>query len=224
MKTYIIKKTDSEFAPDGNWNSNIWSAIQPLEIGEVRPESSSHHPHTQAKLSYTQNAVHGIFRVEDNYIRSVATELQDSVCRDSCVEFFFKPVADADKGYFNFEFNCGGNMLCYYIKDHTRTESGMASFDVIDTELAKQVQISHSMPETVDPEITTPTTWYLEFSIPFSILEKYCGVIDAKPGSEWRGNLYKCGDKTSHPHWISWNPVTVLNFHLPECFARLILE
>ena len=37
----------------------------------------------------------------------------------------------------------------------------------------------------------------------------------------WRGNLYKCGDRTSHPHWAAWSPVDELNFHLPRCFGTL---
>lgn len=27
------------------------------------------------------------------------------------------------------------------------------------------------------------------------------------PGTRWRANFYKCADKTSHPHWLTWAPV-----------------
>ena len=37
-----------------------------------------------------------------------------------------------------------------------------------------------------------------------------------------RANVYKCGDRTSHPHWMSWNPVRTLNFHAPDEFGQLI--
>ncbi|MCD6337129.1 MAG: hypothetical protein J7M01_02720, partial [Candidatus Marinimicrobia bacterium] len=36
------------------------------------------------------------------------------------------------------------------------------------------------------------------------------------------GNLYKCGDKTSHPHWASWSPIDKLNFHQPKHFGEFV--
>ena len=223
MKTYKIKKTDSSLSLDGQWSGEYWAQVPHLDIALFHPKSSSHHPKTEAKLSYDTDTIRGIFKVEDQYIRSTTTRLQDSVCRDSCVEFFFKPAVG--KGYFNFEFNCGGNMLCHYVINPERDTNGqIENFKVIDINLAEKVNIFHSLPKLVDPEITIPTTWFLEFQIPFSILEEYCGPIENISGTEWRANLYKCGDKTSHPHWASWAPITKLNFHLPECFIPVLFE
>ena len=41
-----------------------------------------------------------------------------------------------------------------------------------------------------------------------------------------RANFYKCGDKTAHPHFLSWNPVGTPSpdFHRPEFFGELILR
>ena len=221
MHTYKINKTEKIDTLDGNWTGKQWGHIPHLDIALYHAKSSSHHPKTQAKLTYNQDSICGIFKVEDHYIRSITTKLQECVCQDSCVEFFFTPIAD--KGYFNFEFNCGGNMLCHYATDPSRGPDGkITSCQDIDIELAEQVKIFHSMPKTVDPEITTPTTWYIEFQIPFTILEKYCGTIGEVTGTEWKANFYKCGDKTSYPHWASWAPISELNFHLPECFSPII--
>ena len=52
-----------------------------------------------------------IFRVEDRYVRAVSKNYHDSVCKDSCAEFFFTPGTDISAGYFNVEINCGGVML-----------------------------------------------------------------------------------------------------------------
>ncbi|MCH8859253.1 MAG: hypothetical protein IID54_06710 [Proteobacteria bacterium] len=41
--------------------------------------------------------------------------------------------------------------------------------------------------------------------------------------TNWRGNFYKCGDKTSHPHWGMWSPITNrLSFHQPALFGDLV--
>jgi Carbohydrate-binding family 9 len=203
----------------GLWNSPAWQAAALLEIAHFRSESSDHRPLTQAKLLYDLKHIYGLFRVQDRYVRSVYRRFQDPVCRDSCVEFFVQP--HGAQGYFNFEFNCGGTLLASYIVDPERTPAGFKTFTRITKEDSRRVSIYHSLPRVVDPECQDPTTWYLEFRIPFTLLEKYRGPLEIKPGTTWRANLYKCADHSSHPHWASWSPVTALNFHSPPCFGSL---
>lgn len=168
---------------------------------------------------YDKEGLHLIFRVHDQYVRSVQTELNGPVCSDSCVEFFVKPKVD--KGYINFEVNCGGTLLASYIEDHTRSSDGFAKYQMLTVADAQMLSVYHSMPETVEPELTEPTTWINQLFIPFALFEKYVGELGEISGQTWRANLYKCGDNTSHPHWASWNPVNELNFHLPECFGTI---
>jgi hypothetical protein len=58
------------------------------------------------------------------------------------------------------------------------------------------------------------------------ILQKYAPVQRPGPTVTWRANFYKCGDKTSHPHWLTWNPVDKPrpDFHLPQYFGTLVFE
>ncbi len=79
------------------------------------------------------------------------------------------------------------------------------------------------MPRIVDPEIEAPVTWTVAYRIPLALLEKYCRVISPAPEAAWRVNFYKCGDNTSHPHWLTWAPVDYPkpNFHRPQSFGTL---
>jgi hypothetical protein len=149
----------------------------------------------------------------------VRTKFHDNVCKDSCVEFFVQP--DRGIGYFNFEFNCGGVMLCYYVSDPKRTRTGFRKSEPLPIRLCKRVGVHHSMPRTVAPEIEKPTVWTLEFAIPFGVFEWRTGPLGDLAGRCWRANFYKCGDETSHPHWVSWTPLTAKNFHLPQCFGTV---
>ncbi len=81
--------------------------------------------------------------------------------------------------------------------------------------------IYRSLPDRAEPEIAEPVHWRLEFAIPFALLDKWVGPFAP---AEWRANLYKCGDETSHPHWASWAPMDKLNLHLPRSFGTLIFE
>jgi hypothetical protein len=52
-------------------------------------------------------------------------------------------------------------------------------------------------------------------------LERYCPVRPPEIRGRWRVNFYKCADRTSHPHWLTWAPVDspAPNFHLPDAFG-----
>lgn len=207
----------------GNWEEPAWRAVPVAEVNRFLKQSSDHHPRTEAKLTYAADGLYVFFRVFDRYVICTHTEFQSAVCKDSCVEFFVQPKPD--KGYFNFETNCGGTLLVYYIENPARVAEGFKQSTPLPWELAKDVTIFHSQPRTVSPEIAGPVEWTVEYRIPWRVLETYVGPLGDPAGQVWRGNLYKCASDTSHPHWASWAPLTeALNFHLPECFAPLRLQ
>jgi hypothetical protein len=219
MVTYTVRRTDVAPALTGDWDGPIWRAAETLDIGEFCADSSAHRPVTRARLLYDEAKVYGIFHVQDRYVRCVHTEFQDNVCRDSCVEFFVTP--DLSQGYLNFEFNCGGTLLCFHVQDATRTDAGFRKFAPLTPEEAREVQIYHSLPAVVEPEIADETDWTLEFAVPLDLFAAHFRLTGPARCHSWRANLYKCGDATSHPHWASWSPLTEKNFHLPACFGAL---
>ncbi len=170
---------------------------------------------------YDDQALYVIFRVEDRYVLAVAKQHDDTVCRDSCVEFFFVPGMDIAKGYFNLEMNCGGTMLFHFQIIPRKDSIALAADD-----LAK-IQVAHTMPRRVETEITQPTTWVVEYRLPLDILPRYRKDIAAPgPGVTWRANFFKCADNSSHPHWLTWSKVErpQPDFHVPECFGTLLFE
>jgi hypothetical protein len=216
---YKISAAKSRPELQGLWDGLVWSAVDRLELANFRAEGSDHRPKTSVRLLHNEEGIFGIFRVEDRYVRCLRTRYGESVYKDSCVEFFVKPKSD--KGYFNFEFNCGGAMLCSYIKNPERTPDGFKEYVLIPETEGRVVEIHHSMPRVVEPEIAGTVIWTIEFFIPLSLLEKYVGPIGDPRGQEWTANFYKCGDETSHPHWVSWQPLPKLNFHMPRHFGNI---
>lgn len=106
---YTIRRANAAPQLLAEWSDPVWEQADPLEIQHFRTESSDHHPRTSARLLYDALGIHGMFRVEDRYLRCLRTQYQDPVWKDSCVEFFAQPMPE--RGYFNFEFNCGGALL-----------------------------------------------------------------------------------------------------------------
>jgi hypothetical protein len=219
---YVVQKASAREELSGEWDGSIWSQVESLEIMHFRPEGSDHRPRTLARLLYDDYGLRGIYQVHDRFVRCVHSGYQVPCYLDSCVEIFLQPKAD--RGYLNFEFNCGGSLLCYHILDPRRIPGGFREFTPLPEADLRQVKVYHSLPSLIEPEITEPTEWHLEFMIPFSLLEKWVSPLAPVGGQEWRVNLYKCGDETSHPHWGSWAPLDEFNFHLPHCFQTLRFE
>lgn len=206
----------------GLWDGAVWHNVPALEIAYFRPESSDHRPQTLCRLLYDSARLYGIFRVADQYVRCIHTGFQADAYKDSCVELFLEPKSTG--GYFNFEFNCGGALLASYVTDPTRIDGRVKEYTPLAPADDRQIQRYHNLPEVVEPEIITKQIWFLEFSIPFSVMEKYTGQLGDISGQTWRGNFYKCGNETSHPHWGAWSEVFELNFHLPKSFGNIRFE
>jgi len=223
MSEYLIAKTPGLPPKEAAWEDPFWESAVTAEVTHFRKESSEHHPPTSVKVLWGEKRLFVLFRVEDYYVRAVTTEFGGPVWEDSCAEFFVEPVPG--KGYFNIEMNCIGAFLIYHIVDCRRTDSGFEDFTKVTPRDAALLEVATSFPKGVplDPEITEPVTWNIQYSVPYSLFSTYLGQEAApKSGDTWRGNFYKCGDKTSHPHWGSWNKVGGdLNFHKPEHFGDL---
>jgi hypothetical protein len=221
-KDYTCRVRKTEIPPEINsdWNSKAWKSARNLRISNFMGERPSHFPETKVKLLYDNRNIYVIFSVSDKYVKAVAKETNGKVWMDSCVEFFFSPGGDTERGYFNFEANCKGVFLFQYHLDN-----GQISGFVI-REDCEEVKISHSLKQNVEQEFAEPLEWRLEYSIPFTTLKKYMKVDEPGPGVCWRANFYKCADKTSHPHWLTWAPVDYPQpkFHLPEFFGKLVFE
>ena len=155
----------------------------------------------------------------DAQVLSQITELNGSVCADSCVEFFFAPLPGL--GYFNLEINAGGTKHCSYIEDCTLVNGHFAKMRFVTPSDLQKISVRSTLPHVVSPEIAGPTTWEMSVSIPFDLLSDYVGQ-PVEPTGTWRANLYKCADHSSTPHWASWSPIgDRLAFHQPEFFGQL---
>ncbi|MDD2706859.1 MAG: carbohydrate-binding family 9-like protein [Verrucomicrobiae bacterium] len=205
----------------GKWEEFAWKDANILTLDQFLECGSDHRPRVEVKSVYTDNDISIFFRVFDRFVRCTRTDYQAPVCRDSCVEFFVKPKAD--RGYFNFEVNCGGTLLLQYRGDPRLGAEG--SIKPVPWEIAKSVQIYHSQPKIVYPEIRENMEWIVEYTIPFALFEAFVGPPDKIAGQIWLANFYKCAGDSSHPHAASWAPLHgKFDFHLPEYFAPIRFE
>jgi hypothetical protein len=214
---YKVYKAKQPIMIDGDWNKLQWKDMKPIEIKNQMGAPPKFIPTVQAKMMYDKANLYVIFKVRDCFVRCITKDYNGPVWEDSCVEFFFSPDTSFPERYFNLEINCGGTPLMRY-NIFTRKE-----FILLDIDDIKEIEIAHSMPQIVDPEITEIITWTVECKIPIKMLNKYTSITQPRNGIIWRANFYKIAENSSNPHYLTWSVVEnhEPNFHLPQFFGML---
>jgi hypothetical protein len=218
--TYRVMAIREQITIDGKWDKPVWRNVKAVSIENMMGEEPRFRPITEAKMVYDANNVYVIFRVHDKFVKSTVTTFNGHVSGDSCVEFFFSPNSEAPGHYFNLEVNAGGTPLIFFVTKPRK------EFTRLPDTLIQEIEIAHSLPAVVNPEITDEVTWTIECRVPLAILKKFTNVTMPKSGITWRANFYKTGSDTSNPHYYTWSPVSYPepNFHLPAYFGTLTFE
>jgi hypothetical protein len=214
---YRVFKLKRSIKIDGDWDKPQWKKIRAVEITNYMGTEPGFHPDAKAKMMYDDRNLFVIFCVHDRYVRCITNEINGPVWEDACVEFFFSPDAGQPERYFNIEINCGGTPLMNYNIIPNKEITVLEADDV------KMIEIAHSLPQIIDPEINEPVTWTIEYRVPLAMLEKYSGVTYPKRGINWRANFYKIAENNSNPHYFTWSVVenSKPDFHLPQFFGRI---
>ncbi len=221
--SYTVHRAEELPALSAAWDDPAWAGAETLTIEHFHPRSSDHRPLTQARLLHDGHALAVVFRVEDQYVLARNTAYQSPTHKDSCVEFFVKPRADA--GYFNFEFNAIGTLLLWYIETPRDERGVFGKYTEVPAKDAAAIMVKTSLAGAIPVEIAEPRTWTVSYRVPISFLEKFAGPIGSPSGQVWRANFYKCADESSHPHWGYWNDIGArFDFHQPDQFGEIRFE
>lgn len=163
----------------------------------------------QFKIAYNQHFLALHFNVKEPTALAQYTENNSPVYEDSCVEFFIETSVGC---YYNFEFNCIGTVLAE--KGSGRNGRSKLSIEQLET------VITHpSLGRQTFEETNGPIHWSLDCLIPLELIDRQSSL----QGTQLRGNFYKCADRSSHPHYLSWNRIETEkpDFHRPEFFGLL---
>lgn len=173
------------------------------------PEVCSYAPLCSGRIARTEGSLVVDFRVSGLDLRAENKEDNGTQWEDSCVEFF---VQDPDGPvYYNFEINALGKVLAC---------SGAGRANRVHRPAEEMEAIARfSTVKKLDGVKEGLQNWRVCIIIPFELI----GIDPGNLPSSIRANFYKCGDKTAHPHFVSWNPIDIPNpdFHRPDFFGEL---
>lgn len=177
------------------------------------PKDAPYTPDCNGSIARSKTHLAVMYHIRGLDLRATAMEDNGNSWEDSCCEFFVTDPYDGT--YYNFELTCIGSLLSS--KRKSRIDSKLQ-----DPALLSRV-IRYSSLEHKPMEISDKVFgWTVVMLIPFELI----GIDRDNIPVSVRGNFYKCGDLTAHPHFLSWNPIQTAkpDFHRPEFFGELILR
>ena len=188
------------------------------ELGDGHPietvnwDSHSYKPSVKFNIAWGDREIYIKYYVREAHVKAEKSHTNEMVCEDSCVELFVSPSDDGI--YYNFEFNPIGTGLMGV--GHGRQDRVRA-----DTAVIEGIRRLTTMGAEPFPEISGDISWSLTLAIPLEAFFQH--NVDNLAGKSFRANFYKCGDKLSNPHYVTWNPVGTEkpDYHRPEHFGIL---
>ena len=184
-------------------NDFDWESIPSLNIDNVL-WTDDYGIRAAGQLCYNDENLYVHLSAVEEDIRAEYTEPLSPVCQDSCLEFFF--MLEGAENYFNIEINPNGCLCIQFGPEKTDRINivrgdALEYFDIKTDRTADGWEVFYRIP--------------LEFIHLFYPEYHFNGALMA--------NMYKCGDKTVHKHYLSWAPIDLEkpNFHCPEFFGRI---
>ncbi|WP_167612010.1 carbohydrate-binding family 9-like protein [Maribellus sediminis] len=215
MQKLIIPKIASDKTIQLEKAANLLEENGQLEkIETINWPDYPYKPDLKFRIAHSDDEIWLKFYVREKYIRGLETRTNGDVYKDSTVEFF---IALNDDNYYNFEFSCIGTI-------HIGYGPGRGNRLPVDPETAEKIEIKSSLGNQPFEEKQGDFSWEMMVRIPIT-----CFAFDnlnTLDGLRAKANFYKCGDETTEPHFVSWNPIKTEtpDYHRPEFFADIKFE
>ncbi len=216
MKDLYIKKIDSKE------NVPLEEAAHLLEtqtvtntIGTLNWEKAfPYKPDLKFRIAHTGNEIWLKYYVKEKNILAQETRTNGDVYKDSTVEFF---ISVDGKNYYNFEFNCIG-------VTHLAHGPGRGNRKFVPAETVEKIEIVSTLGNQPFEEKSGSFEWEMMIRIPIECFAY--DTLKSFSGMKATANFFKCGDETSGPHFVTWNPVKTENpdYHRPEFFGNILFE
>ncbi len=214
MRVSEVKKiiNESEFPDLNEISTDLDKLDTRLSINSINWNGYNYKPEVSLALAYSDHEIFLKYYVSEDYFKAEKTKTNEMVCEDSCVEFFVSPADDGI--YYNLEFNAIGT--CLMGSGTGRTNSLRTSPEII-----SRIRRQGSAGQDPVSESSGNFEWTITIAIPYDVF--FLHNIKSLKGKSFRANFYKCGDKLSVPHYVTWNPVGTgkPDYHQPMYFGLL---
>jgi len=215
MKDLFIKKMDVKKTvglEEANHLIEAQAIAHPVQ--ELNWKDYPYLPGVSFRIGHVGNGIWLKYYVAEKYILARETRTNGDVYKDSCVEFF---ISFDETNYYNFECKAIGTIHLAYGPDRNNRK-------FVPEATVQKIETFSSLGNQPFHEKKGEFHWEILVRIP---LECFAfSDMNTLSGRKAKGNFYKCGDETSEPHFISWNPIRTEtpDFHQPGFFGNLVFE
>ncbi len=216
MKTLIVKKvTPNSPVSLSEAGTLLETVTEQVAIDVLNWEKDfPYRPGLKFRIAHTGDEIWLKYYVNEKNILAQETRTNGDVYKDSTVEFF---ISVDGKSYYNFEFNCIGTI-------HIGHGEGRNNRTPIEPAIAEKIEIESTLGNRPFAEKSGNFDWEMMIRIPIECFT--FDKLETLNGLKATGNFYKCGDETSDPHFVTWNPIGTENpdYHCPEYFGGIEFE
>jgi len=214
MKVFEVNQISDKSAspPMDEISSFLDKQKERLLIDTINWKEYSYKPDVALSMAYNDHEIYLKYYIQETCFKAEMTESNQMVCEDSCVEFFVSPEDDGI--YYNLEFNGIGTCLL-------GSGTGRADSTRANPEIISKIRRLTSVGDKPVKEITGEYSWSLTIAVPVEVFFRH--RIDSLKGKTFRANFYKCRDKLTVPHYVTWNAVGTEkpDYHQPAYFGLL---
>ena len=183
-------------------------------ISNLNWKEFSYKPEVKFRIAHVNNEIWLKYYVKEKHVKAVETRTNGDVYKDTCVEFF---VAPEGKNYYNFEISCIGTI-------HLAYGPGRNGRKFVDPDTIAKIERVSTLGDQPFEEKTGNFEWEIMIRIPIEVMSY--SDLKSLGGLKAMANFYKCGDETSIPHYVTWNPIKTEepDYHRPEFFGKIFFE
>jgi hypothetical protein len=214
MQVLDVKETDFEtdYPELKDISARMDNLAEKHKINIINWQQYNYRPEVSFSVQYSDKEIYIKFYITEDYFKAEMTEPNQMVCEDSCVEFFVSPEEDGI--YYNLEFN--GIGTCLLGSGSSRADSTPATPAII-SKIRRLTTVGNKPIKEKKGKIA----WTITLAIPFEVF--FLHKLNTLKGKTFRANFYKCGDKLTLPHYLTWSPVATEkpDFHQPAHFGIL---
>jgi hypothetical protein len=205
-----VKLSFDSLIPDLETVSVKLDGLTKHAIDQLNWFSFDYKPTVRFSIGYTDKEIMLKYFVTEDYFKAEKTDSNQNVFEDSCVEFFIMPADDGV--YYNLEFN--GIGTCLLGTGTSRDDRRRAAPEII-----AGIRRKTSVKEKPVAERKGKFEWTITIALPLGVFFHH--KIKKLRGKTVKANFYKCGDKLTVPHYLTWSPVKTAkpDFHRPEFFG-----
>ena len=214
MKIIEVRKLNFDVFPPGldEISAALDKQAAKHKIDVVNWEEYEYKPEVEFAIAYGDSELFLKYFVTEDYFKAEKNETNEMVCEDSCVEFFVSPANDGI--YYNFEFNGIGAIFL-------GAGTGRADSKTASPEIISKIRRKSSVGANPVKETLGRFEWDIVIAIPYEVFFHH--NVDNLQGKTFMANFYKCGDRLSMPHYITWNPIQTNrpDYHQPKYFGQM---